>query len=183
MLKFFGISKKTKITAEKTTTLLVETLDEVIINGFVELQDFINNNNNLEKNPNITDNDIKWFRLIVFAGNLKLLSTSFDDVQAEQLHNMLLDKMVEKIVEEKEIALEQLNDYITYISDLTKQSDNCIEAMAKAVFDKYAINDFQSDLFKRKNEANPVFFQELKNIMSHFIWNWEDFLYKHKITV
>ena len=40
MLKFFGISKKTKISQGKITTLFVSVLDEVIINGFVEIQDF-----------------------------------------------------------------------------------------------------------------------------------------------
>ena len=53
MIKFFGLlSKKKKISSLKTTNLLVATLDEVIVNGFVEIQDFINNNNNLERNPN-----------------------------------------------------------------------------------------------------------------------------------
>ncbi|MBC8266870.1 MAG: hypothetical protein H8E84_07895 [Flavobacteriales bacterium] len=182
MLKFFGISKKKKISQDKITSLFVSVLDEVILNGFVEIKDFINNNNNLESSPGLTDNDIKWFRLIVFSGNLKMLSTYFDQEQSEQLHNLLLDKMVEKIEEENDVALEQLVDYGVYISDLFKKSDNCIQAMAKAVFDKYKINKYQVDLFRRKNEANPIFFQELKNIMSHFIWNWEDYLSKHKIT-
>ena len=63
MIKFLGIlSKKKKITASKIAHLLVETLDEVIVNGFVEIQDFLNNNNNLERNPNLTNKDIRWFR-------------------------------------------------------------------------------------------------------------------------
>ena len=74
MIKFLGLlSKKKKISTEKTAKLLVATLDEVIVNGFVEIQDFINDNNNLEQNPNLTENDIRWFRLIVFVGNLKML--------------------------------------------------------------------------------------------------------------
>ncbi len=181
MLKFFGISKKTKISQGKITTLFVSVLNEVIINGYVEIQDFINNNNNLERSPKLNDDDIKWFRLIVFAGNLKILPSYFDDEQAEQLHNLLIDKMLEKINGENEIVLEQLLDYNIYLSDLLQKSDNCIEAMAKAVFDKYKINEYQVELFKRKNEANPIFFQELKNIMSHFIWNWEDYLSRNKI--
>lgn len=183
MIKFLGLlSKKKKISSLKTANLLVATLDEVIVNGFVEIQDFINNNNNLERNPNLTTKDIRWFRLIVFVGNLKMIPTFFEDELAEQLHNQFLDIMAEKMEGENDIALEQLVDYETYLSDLLQKSDNCIEAMATAVFDKYNINDFQVNLFKRKNEPNPVFFQELKNLMSHFIWNWEDFLSKQKIT-
>jgi hypothetical protein len=183
MIKFLGLlSKKKKISSVKTANLLVTTLDEVIVNGFVEIQDFINNNNNLERNPNLTDKDIRWFRLIVFVGNLKMIPSFFDEDQAQQLHNQLIDIMAEKMEGENDIAFEQLVDYETYLSDLLRKSDNCIEAMATAVFDKYNINDFQVNLFKRKNEPNPIFFQELKNLMTHFIWNWEDYLVNHKIT-
>ena len=183
MIKFLGIlSKKKKISASKTAHLLVETLDEVIVNGFVEIQDFLNNNNNLERNPNLTNKEIKWFRLIVFVGNLKMIPDFFEQKYAEDLHNHLLDRMADKMEGENEISIEQLGDYSTYLDELLRKSNNCIEAMATAVFDKYNINDFQVNLFRRKNETNPILFQELKNLMSHFIWNWEDYLSKHKIT-
>ena len=182
MRSFLVLSKKKKISASKTAHLLVETLDEVIVNGFVEIQDFLNNNNNLERNPNLTNKEIKWFRLIVFVGNLKMIPDFFEQKYAEDLHNHLLDRMADKMEGENEISIEQLGDYSTYLDELLRKSNNCIEAMATAVFDKYNINDFQVNLFRRKNEPNPILFQELKNLMSHFIWNWEDYLSKHKIT-
>ena len=49
--------------------------------------------------------------------------------------------------------------------------------MAHAIFEKYNINNFQGDLFK-KNKPNPVFLNELKNLLNHFIWNWEEYLEK-----
>ena len=54
--------------------------------------------------------------------------------------------------------------------------------MAHAIFEKYNINDFQGDLFKRKNKPNPIFLNELKNLLSHFIWNWEEYLEKNKLN-
>ena len=53
--------------------------------------------------------------------------------------------------------------------------------MAYAIFEKYNINDYQGDLFKRKNKPNPIFFNELKNLLKHFLWNWEDYLKKNKL--
>ena len=53
--------------------------------------------------------------------------------------------------------------------------------MAVAVFDKYNINDCQSELLKRKNDPNPILFNELKKLLGHFRWNWDDFLEKCKI--
>ena len=182
MIKFLGIlSNKKKVTTKKAARLLVETLDEAIVHGFVEIQDFLNNNNNLDGSPNLTDKDIRWFRLIVFVGNLKISSDFFDQDSAEDLYNNLLDYMANKMAGDNEIAIEQLNDYASYLDELLKKSDNCIEAMATAIFDKYNINEFQVNLFRMKNEPNPVLFQELKNLMRHFIWNWEDYLNKNKI--
>ena len=53
--------------------------------------------------------------------------------------------------------------------------------MAFAIFDKYRINEFQSELLKRKNEPNPILFNELKKLVNHFIWNWDEFLEKCKV--
>ena len=53
MIKFFGLlSKKKKIKLNSLVSIYCQTLDEVIERGFVEIKDFINNNNNLENNPN-----------------------------------------------------------------------------------------------------------------------------------
>ena len=69
-----------------------------------------------------------------------------------------------------------------YFKELMLKHEYPLNAMAHAIFDKYNINDFQGDLFKKKNKPNPVFFNELKNLLSHFNWNWEDYLEKNKLN-
>ena len=56
-----------------------------------------------------------------------------------------------------------------------------LNAMAHAIFDKYNINDFQGDLLKNQNEPNPVFLQELTDLLGLFTWNWSDYLIKFKV--
>ena len=59
----------------------------------------------------------------------------------------------------------------------------------KSVFGKCQINaralqkidTLQVDLFKRKNKPNPIFYNELKNLLKHFIWNWEEYLEKNRL--
>ena len=53
--------------------------------------------------------------------------------------------------------------------------------MAFAIFEKYNINDFQGDMFKRKNKPNPILIHELKNLLSHFLWNWDSDLKDYRI--
>ena len=79
MLKFFGISKKDKITVKDTSKIFTIALNKVVNDGYPEIQSFLNKNNNLEKSPNISDEEIKWFRLIIFVGNLHVLSTKFEE--------------------------------------------------------------------------------------------------------
>lgn len=182
MLKFFGISKKDKISVEDTANIFFVALNKVINDGYIEIQHYLNNNNNLDKTPNVSDDDIKWFRLIVFAGNLHVLSTKFEESESLKLRNYIIDELLPYLDKDKEISMDVFLQYERYYQDILIKQIDPIETMAVAVFDKYNINDCQSDLLKRKNEPNPILFNELKKLLSHFIWNWDEFLEKCKVT-
>ena len=182
MLKFFGISKKDKISVEDTGKIFSVALNKVVNDGFPEIQSFLNKNNNLDKSPNISGKDIKWFRLIIFTGNLHLLTTKFEENESLELRNQILDYLLPYLDDDKEVSMDLFLNYETYFKDILVKQINPIESMAVAVFDKYNINDCQSELLKRKNEPNPVLFNELRKYLSHFMWNWDEFLEKCKVT-
>ena len=183
MIKFFGLlSKKKKIKIKSLVSIYCQTLDEVIDGGFVEIKDFINNNNNLENNPNLQHNDIKWFRIIIFLGNLNNLNSHFEENEVMQLRNLIVDEIFADLNENKRISeVESFLQYEGYFLDLMNEFGSEIDAMAFAIFDKYNINDFQGELFKRKNKPNPIFISEMKNLIKHFIWNWDEYLQKNKL--
>ena len=181
MLKFFGISKKDKITVKDTSKIFTVALNKVVNDGYPEIQSFLNKNNNLEKSPNISDEDIKWFRLIIFVGNLHILSTKFEENESLELRNEIIDKLLPYLDNDSEVAMDLFLNYETYYNELLSKQIDPIETMSLAVFDKYKINDYQSELLKRKNEPNPVLFNELRKYLSHFVWNWEEFLEKCKV--
>ena len=83
--------------------------------------------------------------------------------------------------QKKLLSIESFLDYEKYFDELLREYNSEIDAMAYAVFEKYNINDFQGALFKRKNKPNPIFLNELKNLLKHFLWNWKDYLSKNKI--
>ena len=109
MIKFLGLlSKKKKVKAELAAAIYVNLLNNVIEAGFFEIKDFINNNNNLEDNPNITDLDIEWFRNIVFLGNMKNLDTFFEEKDSAKLRGYILDEMYKNLPEsEQHLAIER----------------------------------------------------------------------------
>jgi hypothetical protein len=184
MIKFLGLlSKKKKVKANVAAAIYVSLLNNVIKEGFVEIKDFINNNNNLEENPNLTDIDIDWFRNIIYLGNLENLSSFFEEQDAAVLRGLILDEMYKELPEnEQYLAIERFLDYENYFKELLVQNEYVISAMAYGIFEKYNINEYQGDLFKRKNKPNPIFYNELKNLVKHFMWNWEDYLEKNKLN-
>ena len=183
MIKFFGLlSKKKKIKLKSLVSIYCQTLDEVISVGFVEIKDFINNNNNLENNPNLQQNDIKWFRIIIYLGNLNNLNSHFEEDEVSKLRNSIVDEIYKDLSEnDKTSSIERFLQYEGYFFDLMSEFGSEIDAMAFAIFDKYNINEFQGELFKRKNKPNPIFISEMKNLIKHFIWNWDEYLKKNKL--
>ena len=184
MIKFLGLlSKKKKVKAELAATIYVNLLNNVIEVGFVEIKDFINNNNNLEDNPNLTNLDIDWFKNIVFLGNIKNLNIFFEENDSSDLRGYILDEMYKELSKsDQHLAIERFLDYENYFDELLIENEDSIGAMAYGIFEKYNINEFQGDLFKRKNKPNPIFYNELKNLLTHFMWNWEDYLEKNKLS-
>lgn len=183
MIKFFGLlSKKKKVEVKEAIAIYVAALNNVIDNGFIEIQEFINNNNNLEGNPNIKDDKINWFRNVIFLGNIQDLYTYFEDSEALDLRKNILDEMYKDLSENQQhLSIERFVGYENYFSELLKEKDPVVNAMAYAIFEKYDINRYQGDLFKRKNKPNPIFYNELKNLLKHFLWNWEEYLEKNKV--
>jgi hypothetical protein len=184
MIKFLGLlSKKKKVKPHTAVSIYVTLLHNVISQGFIEIKDFINFNNNLESNPNIEDKDIDWFSNVIFLGNMKNLDMYFEDDEVFKLRTLILDEMYKDLDEnDQHLAIENFLDYENYYKELLVKYDSPINAMAYAIFEKYHINNFQGDLFRKKNKPNPVFLNELKNLLSHFIWNWKEYLEKNKLN-
>jgi hypothetical protein len=184
MIKFLGLlSKKKKVKPATAVTIYVAILQNVISGGFIEIKDFINNNNNLESNPNLKDSDIDWFSNVIFLGNMKNLDSYFEENEVSSLRTLILDEIYKDVkANDQNLAVERFLDYENYFNDLLIKYEFSINAMAHAIFEKYNINDFQGDLFKKKNKPNPVFLNELKNLLSHFLWNWEEYLEKNKLN-
>ena len=183
MIKFLGLlSKKKKIKSNLVAALYVKALNNVINEGFIEIKEFINNNNNLETSPELKEEDIEWFRNVIFLGNIKNLDVCFEEKEVVVLRGFILDEIYKDFDQhEQHLCIERFLDYENYFIDLIKENDSFINAMAFALFEKYNINIHQGELFKRKNKPNPIFLNELQNLLKHFVWNWQDYLEKNKI--
>lgn len=183
MMKLFGFSKKEKISVDKLTKLYANTLFEVVDNGFPEIIGFVNDNRKFEESPDLQTEDVKWFLMIIFAANNHRLSDFFTDDVVDALHNACTQEIIRFLEEdEEEVVRDMIVDYESFFAEQFAESSKLEKAMARSIFIKYNLNDYQGKLLKNQNEPNPVFLQELANLLSHFVWNWDDFLSKYKVV-
>ena len=70
----------------------------------------------------------------------------------------------------------------SFIARVNYPSKNLVYGMSKAMFEKYKLNDFQDDYFRRMQAPNPLFLKRMDEVMANFIWNWDAFFKKYKMN-
>ena len=181
-MKLFSFNKKEKISIEKLSKIYSNTIFEVVDKGFPEIIGFVNDNRKFEESPNLKTSDIKWFLMIIFVANNYRLSNFLKSEIVDKLHNSFAEEVVVYFSDdEPEIIRDMILDYEASFNEQLKETNSIEKAMARSIFIKYNLNEYQGKLLKNQNEPNPVFLQELANLLSHFIWNWDDFLSKYKL--
>jgi hypothetical protein len=183
MISLLTIFSKKKITEEKLATVFVNSIFETVQNGFPEVAGLINEDPDFAKCPGIREDDDEQFLMIVIVGNIKMLSESFDP----SLEDAVKDKVFEKCSIALGIELKEFNvrykEYCDFLSRVNHPSKNVLYSMSRGVFYKYNLNHFQADYFRTLNTPNPIFLKRMNDVMAHFIWNWESFFEKYKITL
>ena len=73
-------------------------------------------------------------------------------------------------------------EYQSFIAKVNHPSKNLVYGMSKALFEKYALNEYQDEYFRRMQAPNPLFLKRMDEVMVNFIWNWDAFFKKYKIN-
>jgi hypothetical protein len=180
-MKLFGFNKRRKIKIDDLAVVYASTLFDVIDKGFPEIIEFVNDNRKFEESPNLQREDVIWFIMIIFAANNYRLIEFFDDSTVDKFHLSSLNELIKYIDMEEELVREMFMDYEKFFKEQLIEDASVEKAMAKSIFVKYNLNDFQGDLLKNQNEPNPVFLQELTDLLGLFTWNWSDYLIKFKV--
>lgn len=179
----FGLFGKKKIKQKKLVQVYVNTIYDVIERGYPEIAEFINEEKEFQKKPQLTNQEMEWFMYIVYGANMLKLYDYFDAETADNLKLLIVKEIAEKYSDkEVEIAEDIIVEYEKYLNDINKNTKNIIKTMSLAIFNKYELNDYQTEHYQKLNQPNPVFQKELNAMVELFIWNWEDFLAKYKIV-
>ena len=177
----FGTILRKRVSDDKLANVFINGLFNSIDNGFPIIAEFINEDASFVKSPSVKSDNSYEFSLIVIVGNLSFLESSFDSEQADQVEALVYDKLAKAYGMERKEFVGLLKDYRSLMSRLNHPSKNVIYGMSKAIFDKYALYNYQDEYFKRMQSPNPLFLKRLDEIVENFIWDWDAFFKKYRL--
>ncbi len=174
--------RKKKITESQLASSFVKTTIRSIEDSFADVIDAIKNDSELASTPLISDKDINQFIFIVFAGNLKLLERFLPASEEISLNGLITEQITAAYDSDYNTIKDLLEEYSSYISRVNHPSKNVLYGMSKAIFFKYNLGKHQEDYFAQLNSPNPIFLKRIDNIMENYLWDWNNFFNKYKIT-
>lgn len=179
MFKIFG---KKKLKEDSLANIFINTIIEVVDNGFDEVAGLINDAPEFLSSPQISSEDNSKFTLIVLAANLKEIPNQFDAHQDDRLVNSIVKKLSE-VYKIDFIEMEHsLRDYQQYLGKVNHPSKNAVYAMSKALFFKYELGQHQEEHFRKLNAPNPLFLKRIDVAMEMFLFDWEEIKEKYQIV-
>ncbi|MFT5819989.1 MAG: hypothetical protein ACI8ZM_001223 [Crocinitomix sp.] len=173
---------KKKLNANKLANVFVNSILEATENGFDDVRAMINEDTAFVSNPEVSEKSMDKFILVIIVGNLRFLDNYFEVTEAKEIRTQIVRKFA-TIYEMEEHEFEQVvQTYDTFVSRVNHPSKNTLYGMSKAVFHKFQLNDHQESYFKNMRTPNPLFLKRMDEIMMNFLWDWDEFFKKHKMS-
>ena len=176
-----GTLLKKRLSDKQIANVFLNGIFEIVDNGFVEVVDLINEDLAFVSSPSIPVDRNGQFTMIVVVANISSLETTFETVQANRIEKIIFEQMGSLMGVSAVDAEAKVREYQKFMQRINHPSKNMVYAMSKAVFQKYDLNDFQDEYFKRLQSPNPLFLKRMDQIMVNFLWDWDSFFKKYKI--
>jgi hypothetical protein len=176
----FGTLIKRRISDEKLANVFVNTLLEVVDNGFKEVADLINEDTAFVVSPEISYEQDGEFAMIIIVGNLSFLESTFEPEQAQKVEEFIFEKLSHMYGLTVIDFTRLVKEYKNFMMRVNHPSKKVEYAMSKAIFHKYKLNDFQDEYFRRMQAPNPLFLKRMDEVVSNFIWDWDAFFKRYK---
>ncbi|MGB6037328.1 MAG: hypothetical protein WBG42_13730 [Cryomorphaceae bacterium] len=179
MITLFG---KKKLTEEKAAHIFVNGVQQLIDEGFEDVVGLINDSPEFLSQPNLTPEDSGSFTVIVLAGNLQVIPRFFEGGQDRRITEHILEKFANLYETDKMKLAQMVSETRNLMMRKNHPSKSVTNAMARTVFCRYELNQYQEKYFRSLDSPNPILIQRLKEAMENFLWNWDTLLEKYKVV-
>ncbi|NEN22893.1 hypothetical protein G3O08_05200 [Cryomorpha ignava] len=179
MVTLFG---KKKLTEDRVANVFVNGIQALIDSGFEDVVGLINDSPEFIQSPELKSEDIGPFTMIVLAGNLQMIPAHFPAGQDKRITEHVLEKFATLYELEKMDLAQMVSDTRKFMARKNHPSKNTVNGMAKGLFCRYELNNFQEEYFRNLQSPNPIFIQRLKDALENFMWNWAAITEKYKVV-
>jgi hypothetical protein len=178
-----GSLLKKKIDVNRFANVFVNSLVEATDAGFKDVSDMINEDTAFVSNPLISSDQADHFLMIVVAGNLKYLDARFQPEDSREIRTKIVQKLAEVYRLEPHKIEGIVKHYDDFISKVNHPSKNTLYGMSKALFHKLGLNEHQESYFKNLKTPNPLFLKRMDDMLSNFLWDWDEFFRKYRTSL
>ena len=177
-----AIFTKKKISELKVSNIFVNSLLDVTEKGWEDIAAMIDEDPSFMQNPNLRFARSDKFIMIIFAANLKYMSKYFDKEQEDRLRFKIVEKLSVAFGMEEEKLYKYVKEYSAFLSKVNHPSNNILYSISKGIYHKYNLNEYQEEYFRSLKTPNPLLLKRMDEVLVNFIWDWDEFLSKYKIS-
>jgi hypothetical protein len=178
----FGALFKKKISEEKLINYFVVSTVKMVDDAFADVAEIICADGEFKFQPQIDTNNVDPFLWTVITGNLSYIPRHFNNYQDIRL----LEEANRKFAQTLDMPIDEFKAKVKVTHQkfkaINRPSKNTLYAMSKMVFADYGLCQYQDDYFRKMNVPNPILLKHLNELMESFLFNWEEFVDKYKIS-
>jgi hypothetical protein len=173
---------KKKISEDKLTNIFVNSMLQLVEEGFPELVEIVKNDNCFVTRPSIDAADSDKFMWLVLSANMSFIPQHFEAYQDMRIVDSIYRKLSRAFDVDLEVLKRVISKYQNFCNSKNHPSKNILYGLSKGFFYKYELAPYQEEYFKNMGCPNPIFLKNLNELMSHFLFDWQYYQDKFKIT-
>ena len=176
------LSKK-KLPDEQVANIFVNTSFETVEQGWPQVAAFLNAAPEFDSCPQLNEADYGKFLMIVVSANLSLIPKHFDPGVDRAIIQRCCAKFGFALGLPPESFARKVKEFRNFMKEINRPSKNTLTAMTRAVCYKYGVIAHQEPYFRDMNVPNPILQKNLRELMEHFLWDWEDFVDQYRVVL
>ena len=175
---------KRKLTDEKVANIFVNTSLEIVEEGWPKIVELLNASPEFEKSPELDPKDYGRFLMIVVSANLSAVPKHFEPGVDRAIIKRCCAKFGRVLGVPKEDFAKKAKEFKAFMKKINHPSTNSVTAMTRAVFYKYHLIASQDEYFRDMNVPNPIIMAGLRDVVTHFYWDWDEVICdKYKVVI
>jgi hypothetical protein len=177
-----GSVLKKKLSEEKIANVFVNSILDITERGFDDVKEMIVDDPSFSTPPKISAVAEGHFTMIVITANLKYIESEFEIAHVDKVEKVIYEKLAQVFDTTVPEFIKWKKEYESFMNRVNHPSKNILYSMSKAIFHKYNLNEFQDEYFRKLQAPNPLFLKRLDDIMENFLWDWNAFFKRYKLS-